>query len=372
MGASFTNVQVHTGSLGPEQARAPVIAALRAWAAGQGLHELSDDDRLLERDVHRTIVVGPITDGLWIAVFDENTEDQRHEDLIDLTRRMSRIAGAAVGVLDQHSDMLGLWLAQDGELVDEFRSQQVPGDADRWRDVLINGATSQQLRKVLDTNVAFAEDLLPDLAPLFGWDGLCTTGYHYLEPGLERHDPASFTILDLRYASDPLADRRGSGLPVLVPSTSFPLVRVAVGEEIGAFIVMFQSTGGASEGLGVVIWGPGLDLLDLEGVRLASKPGEDPQEFELLHSVATEDSTPLRYVEIPDFPIPRGISDTTYDPALGLSYRRTLEAQYAACISVSLVGRGAQTGTGPLYIGVTPSANRGDGQTSFTAQVSVS
>src|SRR5438046_1558774 len=153
MGASFTNVQVHTGSLGAEQARAAVIAALRAWAAGQGLHELSDEDRVFERDVHRTIVVGPVNDGPWIAVFDENTEDQRHDELVDLTRRMSRIAGAAVGVLDQHSDMLGLWLAQDGELVDEYRSQQVPGNVDRWRDVLINGETSEQLREVLATNV---------------------------------------------------------------------------------------------------------------------------------------------------------------------------------------------------------------------------
>ena len=42
------------------------------------------------------------------------------------------------------------------------------GHAELWRDALANGATPEQLRSVLDTDVAFAEDVLFDLAPLFG------------------------------------------------------------------------------------------------------------------------------------------------------------------------------------------------------------
>ncbi|HEY3060538.1 MAG TPA: hypothetical protein VGL99_16395 [Chloroflexota bacterium] len=368
----FTNVQVHTGSLPPEEARAAIVAALREWTSAQGVHELTEEDRLFDREVHRTILVGPATDGPWIAVFDEKTEDQRHEDVQDLTRRLSQVTGHAVGVLNQHSDMLALWLAHDGELVDEFKSQQAAGHAEQWRDVLASGATPEQLRSVLDTNVAFAEDLLGDLGPLFGWDaGLSAMGFEYLERDLDPRDSGPFTRLDLRSSIDPLAARRGSGPPVLAQGLSHPELRVSVGEPIVGFTAMFQSTGGPSSGLSIVVWGPGLDLLDLHGVQLATRPGAELREFELLQSVSTERSTPLRYLELADFPIPRGITGSSYEPVNGMSMRRALAAQYAACIAVSLTGRGAHTGTAELHIGVAPGENRESGQTSWTTQVKV-
>jgi dsDNA-binding SOS-regulon protein len=372
MGMFFTNVQVHTGSLAPEEARSAIIAALREWTATQGMHEFTEEDRLFDRDVHRTVLVGPATDGPWIAVFDEKTEDQRHDDLKDLTRRMSQVTGNAVGVLDQHSDMLALWLAHNGELVDEYKSQQVAGHAEQWRDVLASGATPEQLRSVLDTNVAFAEDLLGDLAPLFDWDaGLSAMGFEYLAGDLDPRDLGMFTRLDLRSTIDPLAARRGSGPPVLAQGLSHSALRVSVGEAIVGFTAMFQSTSGPSTGLGIVVWGPGLDLLDLHGVQLATRPGAELREFELLHSVSTEDSTTLRYVEVADFPIPRGITGSSYEQVTGMSMRRAMAAQYAACIALSLTGSGAQTGTAELHIGVAPVDNREAGQTLWTAQVTV-
>ena len=134
---------------------------------------------------------------------------------------------------------------------------------------------------------------------------------------------------------------------------------------------MFQSTGGPGTGLGVVIWGSALDLLDLEGVQLATRPGGELQEFELLHSVSTEASTPLRYVEVPELVIPRGFTGNAYAGVSGMSMRRAIAAQYAACVAVMLTGRGAQVGTGELNIGVTPAQNRDAGQTSWTARVVV-
>jgi hypothetical protein len=86
MGAFFTNVQVHTGALGDAEARRRILDVLRGWAAEQGQHELTEDDQLLGREAHRTIVVGPATDGPWLAVFDELIEDQRHDDMQELTR----------------------------------------------------------------------------------------------------------------------------------------------------------------------------------------------------------------------------------------------------------------------------------------------
>jgi hypothetical protein len=227
-----------------------------------------------------------------------------------LTRHLSQVTGNAVGVLDQHSDMLALWLAHDGELVDEYKSQQVQGHAEQWRDVVTSGATPEQLRSVFDTNVAFAEDLMVDLAPLFGWDpSLSAMGFEYLENDLDPRDLDMFTQLDLRSTSDPLAARRGSGPPVLVPGLSHPVLRVGVGEAIVGFTAMFQSTGGPSTGLRIVVWGPALDL---RGVELAARPGVELREFELLHSVSTEGSTTLRYLELPDFPIARGVTGDSF------------------------------------------------------------
>jgi hypothetical protein len=371
MGAFFTNVQVATGAMSPEDARAAIVASLGEMAAEQDQHELTEEDRLFGRDVHRSILVGP-AEGSWIAVFDEMTEDQRHADMQDLTRRLSRVTGAAVGVLNQHSDMLALWLALQGEVVDEFRTQQVPGDVERWRAVLADDTTTAQLRHVFDTNVPFAEDLIPDLARLFGWDlDLSGTGFEYLERGLSSHEASDFTRLEFRSSVDPLADRRGSGPPVLAQGISHPLLQVGVDQPITGFTAMFQSTGGPGTGLAIVIWGSALDLLDLEGVQLATRPGGELQEFELLHSVSTEASTPLRYVEVPELVIPRGFTGNAYAGVPGMSMRRVIAAQYAACVAVMLTGRGLQIGTGELNIGVTPAQNRDAGQTSWTARVVV-
>jgi len=196
-------------------------------------------------------------------------------------------------------------------------------------------------------------------------------GFEYLERGLDPHAPSEFTRLDFRSSVDPLADRRGSGPPVLAQGMSHPLLQVGVGEPITAFTALFQSTGGPGTGLGVVIWGSGLELLDLEGVQLATRPGGELQEFELLHSVSTEASTPLRYVEVPGLVIPRGFTGNAYAGVTGMSTRRAIAAQYSACVALMLNGRGAQAGTGELNIGVTPIENREAGQTSWTARVVV-
>jgi hypothetical protein len=62
-------------------------------------------------------------------------------------------------------------------------------------------------------------------------------------------------------------------------------------------------------------------------VQLATHPGAELREFELQHSVSTEDQTTLRYLEVPDFPIPRGITGGSYEQVPGMSLRRTLAAQ---------------------------------------------
>jgi hypothetical protein len=61
MGAFFTNVQVHTGSLGADEARHRVLDVLRAWAAEQGQHELTYEDQLPGRCGWRTTASWSVT-----------------------------------------------------------------------------------------------------------------------------------------------------------------------------------------------------------------------------------------------------------------------------------------------------------------------
>src|SRR5687768_13393495 len=111
MGAFFTNVQVHTGGRDAEAVRADLAAVVRRAVLAEGFAEVTDGSD--ESD--RLVLVGPVGAGPWVAVFDEDTEDQDERALARLARTLSAaVGGFAVGVLVHDSDVLRLELHSAG------------------------------------------------------------------------------------------------------------------------------------------------------------------------------------------------------------------------------------------------------------------
>jgi hypothetical protein len=185
LGAFFTNVQARVGDRSPDEARAAVLQAVRGWLAEQGLELI--DGRAAAEEADRVVLVAPAGQGRWIGVYDEGTEDQDERVLRGLTERLSAATGAAVGVLDHDSDVLRLWLCRDGALVDAFNNRpdyfvgaipgartptaqeraRLAGLPERWRELLVPGATPEQLRAAWDARAASAEDVLARLVGSF-------------------------------------------------------------------------------------------------------------------------------------------------------------------------------------------------------------
>jgi len=405
MGAFFTNVQVHTGSLSAADARGAVLAAVRAWIEKQGFIEMGAAEVAMHQMADRTVLVGPVSDRPWLAVYDEASEDQDEAIVRTLAEQLSLIAGTAVGVLDHDSDVLHLWLCRDGALVDQFDShpnyfagalpgspllagdelEEVAGHPERWRDLLVGGASPGQLRAIWDRKVVIAEEMLVEIASVLGWDrALSAVGFTYLDRGEEPFDPDTFTRLTFRAATSPRADFRGSGLPALVQAGGLREFRTAVGRPFSGVGVTFQNSGGPGLGMGVVLWGPALELLDMREIGVVTRSdlagaAPDVLAIPLVRTVSKDASIPMLYAELPDLPIPVGFANPVAGvpgamglPQRGITMRRMFDLQAAAWLAFTLSGTGAKIGEAELNIGAVPLQNREEGQTSWTLNVIVS
>ena len=353
----------------------------------------------------RTVLVGPVKDRPWLTVYDEGSEDQDEAIVRALAEQLSHIAGTAVGVLVHDSDILHLWLCRDGALVDQFNSQpdyiagalpgsrvlagddfeEVAGHPERWRDLLVGGASPEQLQAIWDRKVVFAEEMLAEIASLFGWDrALSAVGFTYLDRGEEPFDPDTFTRLAFRAATSPRAAFRGSGLPALVQAGGLREFRTAVGQPFGGVGVTFQNSGGPGLGVGVVLWGPALELLDMREIGVLTRSGfggaaADVLAIPLVRTISKDTNIPILYAELPDLAIPVGFAHPVAGmpgamvlPQRGMPIRRMFDLQSAAWLAFALSGTGAKVGEAELNIGAVPLQNREEGQTSWTLKVIVS
>jgi hypothetical protein len=381
-----------------------VIDALRGRLAEQGFAELSQADIEAGTEPDRGIVVGPATDARWISVYDELCENQDEAAIRGLAEHLSRGGGTAIGVLDHDSDVLRLWLCQDGQLVDTFDSnpnyfvgvspdlpgqlteeelELVRGHADRWQEVLTHGATADQLEGVWREKVVFAEDMLGRLAPLFGWSqSLAATGFNYLSRGDPPFDDRTFTRLSFRAPGNPLEAVRGTGLPRFEQGGGQLELRASIGKPFQGVGAAFVNTGGSGTGLRIVLWGPALELLEMNDISLVLHTDlsrmPTTRQVPLSPRTSIDGDLSLAVAELLDFAIPMGVAGGSDFGLLhqlatqGVGMQRALELQTAARLGLVLSGSGARVGQGELHIGVTPLENAEQGQTSWSLSVLVS
>lgn len=188
MGSFFTNVQVFAGKEQPEEVQAWAVGEIRKLLREQGYEPVKAGEQ-----GDRTVVVGPAGPEPWISVFDEATEDQNIIALDSLAGALSAGGRVAVGILVHDSDVLILRLFRNGALEDyynnfpEYFDEVTPeeveacqGRPEKWRDLLQEGK-EEDLDELFGEDPDFAEDLLDELAVLFGWNPeTCSVGYNYL------------------------------------------------------------------------------------------------------------------------------------------------------------------------------------------------
>lgn len=387
MGSFFTSVQVHTGGVPTQEARASVIELVRRWVVQSGYQEIAEADA---DEADRLVLVAPVDDTPWIAVYDEATEDQDARQLDGLAQALAAGGRAAVGVLVHDSDILQLRLCQDGQLADVFNSRpdyfdelsdqeraRVAGQPERWRPVLADGATPDDLRLAWLQRPVRAEEVLSEVARLLRMNPRrCATGSHGLRRG--EADTRGFSRLAFRSTAlpHPLA-RLQSGGP--------PRLRAVGGQERRTFTVAApfqdlaataQSVGGPSRGLYVAVWGEavegGLVWPTTIHVVRRDERGHVAEDRVALLSPSTAERGAYWHATLEDFEIPRGFPEgAELRLGTGLPPRRLMAAQSAAWLGMVVAGEALLAGEGQVHLGFVPLGNPDHGGDGWTTQVTV-
>jgi hypothetical protein len=379
MGAFFTNVQVHIGDLTAKVARTQVVDSIRKYAASLGFTEVSDQGRAA-----RTILVGPTTSYPWIAVYDEATEGQDKRPLESLAQMLCTTAGeAAIAILVHDSDLLELGIFRPG--VKTIWISNWPGyfegrppnsretASSRGLGELNNFISDRALAADLDaawTQSEISENaihVLKNISPLLDWDpelsGL----------GLLSVPKAKLaTFVKLCFERVP-GENRAMAPPGLGHAGGHgPDSRVGVGDSL-PLLMIGHSTGGASQGLIITIWGPALDrrLIECDEATIRLGP-PDTGALRVFRLETAQESSRILYVaNLADFPIPRGVSD----PASAFQNSGDVETGLAAWLStrieLTVPARALKVGAADIHIGIAPTSNTEAGQISATIHLEV-
>jgi hypothetical protein len=172
---------------------------IAADAKATGLEVCGDERFECSKD---TIVV---PGSRWITIYDQSTEAQDGNSLRDLVATSSRLTESfAVSVLVHDSDILSLELFEAGKIVDSYcHNPEQPtrqrGNVQLWKELLIDGASAEDLRKAFDYTSTFAEDTLDRVAQVVGFDKQAVkTGFTYV---IGDGVPMSSGSLRLRFGS---------------------------------------------------------------------------------------------------------------------------------------------------------------------------
>jgi hypothetical protein len=337
MGSFITNVQVRTAD------RDGLIARVRAFA-GEG----------------HNVVVGPVGEGGWIAIYDEATEDQDTRKLVAHAAAVSSANQPDVTVLVHDSDVLELSLVR-GKLVDTFNSNPGyfegtdpprTGRPSAWADALAAGATVFDLARVWKADKVFAEEFLDDLAPLFGWDAeRVRQGYRSLE------DREGCTVLG--GVAPAAAPARATGKPAFHGSQTGPRIAGNVGDAI----TIRLNAGSISDpgvGLELRLSGRAIDdgLLVIDSARAWTGLPTEPVD-------GVVDGTTCGW---PGFVIPSG---SLVPPPMSLANMdAVMQAQRASLVIVQVVGRALTAGQSKLTAQLIPAGNP-DGRSHVTLDVDI-
>jgi hypothetical protein len=399
----FTNIQVHTANRPSTEVRTALVEAIRHLFLDRSFVQVTDS-----AEADRTVVIGPSASTAWIPVYDEASGgNESTEELEEVLQTLSaHLNTSAVGLrLSDH--VFQMFLYHAGQLIDRFRSEpqydELPpsedyahwhGHVERWQRLLVAGAGSADLRQVWQQAPLDRPEGIEALATVLGmhpdWamsDWVDVEAHDTFEqgtfPGADE-----FTTLCFRGVSPPFYKRHSEKAPALVSCGGTTALTFTVGhalfhEGVGTMLTTsFRSTGKASHGVQIVVWGTAIEhgLIDPQIARLRPPHLTYPPSFG------------LKYVEVPfvqnvnergvltcqataeDFEIPAGIADAEAvgSNRSGLSWHRIYDAFQLTEIYAYVLGKAATPGKGELYIGAVPLDTLDHGSASWRMDIEVS
>jgi hypothetical protein len=387
MGKFFTNVQLHANTRSPEQMRTLIIQAIRERMNSFSLIETDD-----EENCDRTILIGPVTSYPWIAIYDQVIEGQDISQLEALTSALSsQVKCTAVGILIHDSDVLELRLFRDGTKVDEFcswpgyfegrdkpqsRSLQVesPGHPELWRSVLINGATEADLQAAWENSTTLEDacEILKRIASVVGWN------QELVSIGIQTMPSSILTQCTLlRFKAETYSGQRftSSELPIFChEGGTEPNLSTCVGEQL-EIIAIAHNTGGASQGMSLVVWGSAIaqELVNLSHAVITSGAPETGQVIETSFETILSESGLLQVATLPELILSKGVANPAeaFSAAFG-DYDRGMKIWLSTRIHTVLFTSVVCAGTGEIHVGFVPTANPDEGQTSWSIQLDIS
>lgn len=332
-------------------------------------------------EADRSILVGP--QGPWIAVYDEDTEEQNEEKLDRLAKHLSTtLDSSAITVLVHDSDVLLLGLFENGRILERFdsnpefsgRKRRRKISALEWTRFLIPGRTQQELEAALYEEKLFAENTLGRIAELLGMDvAQVGTGYRYILA--EKKDVAQYQVLRFRAKVRP-QESVSEGPPQLLFKRSPLKIDVFIGTPFREHFGV-HNVGGASKGLHIIAEGEALSgkLIALREaelmVGLPSRPTL-PANFDIGDLAAaltasrttlpavpfqerdTKDGKKVWMASFPDVPIPAGVPIQTLHALATTNVHRRIELQERSSIHVGIKGDGLAPGTCDLKVTFVP------------------
>jgi hypothetical protein len=350
MGTTFTTLHVLGGQAAVDDLRHRLVETLRARVLTEGFVESATD----APTVDRVILVGPADDSRWITLGGALTHDVGDDALQTCAQELSATLRTTVLIASAFdSDLLQLWLYQQGALVDYYASdpaalsprlprrrwKEVAGHAQRWADLLVPPATPTMLQELFDSRPIFAETTFYAMAPLLGINPRWCGG---LEPDAN--------ALQLRFQSTQVPHHRTpiQGEPRLLRGPHPLYVEGMVGRRVEVSWTV-HSAGGPGYGLVVRVAGTALTmgLLTLESLSAWVADPERPQRFN--HALQDDDPRHEVTVEFPDLLLPPDRVGSRLRPD-AWNWRTILRDQAHASIMVRVTGTVLAAGEGRLSL----------------------
>jgi len=413
VGASFVNVQARVRD---RDAASKLVEAIRETARSTGYVETEGDA------CDREVLVGPLRDG-WITVYDELAEMQDEEVIDALAQALSEATGdVAVGVLLHDSDVLMLRRFDAGRRIDVYNSApdyfdpcadgsaEPEGSPERWADLLQQG-TAGELQRAWSGTPLFAESILGELAPRFGWSDLAMTGYRYAG------EDVTAGFRRLRFRLEDAAEATDLDGPPDFALSSYAIGAETIVDELHLVQLSVRNEGGASRGYEIQAWGSALErgLIEVEQIvvgtaewreddheprGLFARVGRwwqqrdleevEPIEGSMVHTIHGA-KTPTMWVDPEDeegeddderdedfitaafkrAPIAAGTNDIEKSHLTHRALERALAEGYRRDIQIELRVRALAPGRGVLNIAAVPRANEDDGTVSHLIAVQV-
>ncbi|WP_409304944.1 hypothetical protein [Peribacillus sp. SCS-155] len=259
MGSFFTNIQVYENDL------SKIKQAI--------LNKLSSDykEALPGEDADRVILIKPSTN-IWSTIYDQELDSQDLEQLYKLAKDISsELDASTVTILVHDSDALNMCLFDKGQTINnywnvpdflsdslpEYKIKKLKGNPLLWKELLLEGYSAKNLKKIWRSPEIWPEDILQESAAYFGFNMEdCFLGYQDVNDG--NKDWENYLEIKLKYTEDYVLRHPEATLPFL---TMFSW-KASIEEDLNKPCTVsfnFVNGGARSQGFSILLFGEAVE-----------------------------------------------------------------------------------------------------------------